>query len=457
MFGRPVGKQRSRLFMISVGIFGLLLAAATFYIGYQAAYSVPGRGYYNLHGQLAHAENLSNHYEIRSGGVRIGQVLNPRVEHGKAIVDMRIDDKYKPLRSDTQLRVRLRSAVGVRYLEIIPGTKGAPLPEGATIPARNARTPVALDKVLATFDAPTRARTRQLLNEMGAGVQNRGTDVNQAIAGAPRFLEGLNGFSGAVVARTGAMSRFVAGANRATDAFDGAHDEIGTGFKPEADALQPFNEGRADVQATLAGAGPALAVLRSDLPAVSRLLDEVGRFSRDTRPTLQAAPAALRSTTRLVDGAATPLGNTKKTLQLASDAVNPTLGLLHSAHPVLPNIERALSDVVPTLRRLAPRACDMTQFATGWAEYIKWGDSVNSMIRFLVAAVRPEQPTGQTTEVNRVPAPGGGDAYDGFINKNPYPGPCVNGAGVAGFEQPTEQESVRGEQYSSGNLPGGKG
>jgi phospholipid/cholesterol/gamma-HCH transport system substrate-binding protein len=457
MFGRPVGKQRSRLFMISVGIFGLLLAAATFYIGYQAAYSVPGRGYYNLHGELANAENLSNHYEIRSGGVRIGQVLNPRVEHGKAIVDMRIDDRYKPLRSDTQLRIRLRSAVGVRYLEVIPGTKGTPLPEGATIPASNARTPVALDKVLDTFDTRTRARTRDLLNELGAGVQSRGADLNQAIASAPHFLGSLQGFSGAVVERRDAMANFIAGANRAAGAFDGARDEIGTGFKPESEALKPFNDDRGDVQATLAGAAPALATLRTQLPAVSGLLDEVGHFATATRPTFQAAPAALRSTTALVNRAARPLGDAKKTLDLASGAVNPALDLLRAAHPVLPGVERGLSDVVPTLQRLAPRACDMTQFATGWAEYIKWGDSYESMIRFLVAAVRPEQPVGQNNNVSKIPAPGGGDAYDGLINKDPYPAQCVNGTGEAGFEQPTEQESVRGESYSSTNLPGGKG
>jgi len=98
----------------------------------------------------------------------------------------------------------------------------------------------------------------------------------------------------------------------------------------------------------------------------------------------------------------------------------------------------------------------MTQFATGWAEYIKWGDSYESMIRFLVApsgraAGRPEQQRRQD------PGAGGGDAYDGLINKDPYPAPCVNGTGEAGFEQPTEQESVRGESYSSTNLPGGKG
>src|ERR1700712_761232 len=141
MFNRAVGNQRSRAFMMSIGLFGLLLAIGTFYVGYQAAYKVPGRGYYNIHAEFNNAENLANHYEIREDGVRIGQILNPRVKDGKALVAMRISSKYKPLGSDTQVRIRLRSAVGVRYVELIPGTKGTPVPDGGTLPAANAQRP----------------------------------------------------------------------------------------------------------------------------------------------------------------------------------------------------------------------------------------------------------------------------------------------------------------------------
>jgi hypothetical protein len=178
---------------------------------------------------------------------------------------------------------------------------------------------------------------------------------------------------------------------------------------------------------------------------VSRLLDEVERFSRDGRPTLELAPAALRSTTRLLDHAAKPLGDTRKTLQFASRAVSPTLGLLRQVAPVLPPVERALGDVIPTLDELAPRACDMTQFATGWAEYTKWGDSFNSFIRFMIPVtadlVGVSTPTFQPLK--------------GFVNSDPYPGPCVNGVGTAGFVQPTVAESQRGETYSGSNQPGG--
>jgi hypothetical protein len=88
----------------------------------------------------------------------------------------------------------------------------------------------------------------------------------------------------------------------------------------------------------------------------------------------------------------------------------------------------------------------MTQFATGWAEYTKWGDQYNGFIRFLVAAARPEQPAMTTAKF---------DPLQSAVNSDPYPGPCHNGVGVTGWPQPTEQESQRGEVYSATNLPGG--
>jgi virulence factor Mce-like protein len=455
MFGRPVGKQRSRFFMVTVGLLGLLLAAVTFYVGYQAAYSVPGRGYYTLHAQFANAQNLANHYEIRMSGVRVGQVLNPRVQDGKAVVDMRLDDKYKPLRSDSKLRIRLRSAVGVRYLEIVPGKSGTPLRDGASIPASQTSTPVALDEVLGTFDQRTRARTRELLSGLGSGTASRGPDVNEALAMAPGFLEHLSSVSAAITDRGDAMGRLISAGDGAAGAFDPVRDDIAAGFEPERRALAPFSDRRDELQATLTAAPPALDEVRGGLPPVGRLVDAVGGFARAGQPTLDEAPGALRSTVALLRDAKAPLGDARDTLELAQRAVPPTLDLLGKVRPVLPSVDRALSDVVPTLDYLAPRACELSSFSTGWAEYLKWGDSYNNFIRFILQAARPTQPVGQTHDVTKIPQAGGGDAYDRFIHSSPYPPPCKGNVGSTGFDRPTEAESIRGETYSADNPPGG--
>jgi ABC-type transporter Mla subunit MlaD len=231
--------------------------------------------------------------------------------------------------------------------------------------------------------------------------------------------------------------------------------DIAAGFDPERRALAPFSDRRVDLQATLTAAPPALGELRGGLPAVSRLAEAVGGFARAGQPTLDEAPAALRSTVALLRGAKAPLGDARHTLELAQRAVTPTLDLLGNVRPVLPSVDQALSDVVPTLDYLAPRACELSSFSTGWAEYLKWGDSSNNFIRFILQAARPTQPAGQTNNVTKIPQPGGGDAYNRFIHSSPYPPPCNGNVGSTGVERPTEAQSIRGATYSAGNPPGG--
>lgn len=439
-FGRPVGHQRGRVFTAAVGITGLLLAALTFYVGYQAAYTVPGRGYYNLKAEFTDANNLANHYEVRLGGVRAGQILDPRVEDGKAVVDLRLEDQFKPLPVDSKLQVRLRSAVGVRYLEIIPGKSSTMLQEGEKIPTSQVLDSVALDEVLGTFDADTRASTSTLLRELGNGVNSRGTDLNEAVRDTPRLLGGLKDVSSAITSRPGRqMSGFIRNGNAVAGAFDDARNDLVAGFEPQRQALRAFTETPEGVQGTLVEGASALGSLRSTLPNVNRLVSEVGGLARNARPALDPAPAALRATTTLLDDATQPLGDLKDTLQLADDAVSPVLGVLDKVRPVLPTLDTTLSSLMPQLTNLGPRACEISNAAIGWAHYLGIGSNETNFIRFHLLAVRPEQTVGQGKGSDSL-----NNLYDRFVNVDPYFGPCTNKGteGATGKQRPVTARIV---------------
>src|SRR5581483_6741782 len=59
-------------------------------IGLQAPNSIPGRSYYTVTAELSDAANVGPHTSVRIGGVRVGQVLNPRFEHGRPVVDLQL-------------------------------------------------------------------------------------------------------------------------------------------------------------------------------------------------------------------------------------------------------------------------------------------------------------------------------------------------------------------------------
>lgn len=440
-FGRPVGQTRGRAFMATIGVTGLVLAAITFYIGYEAAYSVPGRGYYNLKAEFKDANNLANHYEIRMSGVRAGQVLNPHAEGTTAVVDLKLDDRFKPLPVDSKVRVRLRSAVGVRYLEIIRGTSSQMLPEGGTIPTSSVEPSVALDEVLGTFDTKTRAATSQLIQALGNGLNGRGTDLNGVIEGTPKLLTNLSGVSNAITDRPDEqLGGFIRSGTKAVKGFDDARFDIVGGFKPQKQALKIFNDNEQEFQSTLTEAGPALSTLRAQLPSIDRLVSETADFAREARPAFAAAPSSLRKTTKLLDNGQKPLRDLDDTLDLTKRAVSPTLGLLNNVRPVLPTIDNTLTALAPQLSYLAPRACEIGNSIVGWGTFLNIGDEFSSSIRFHLEATRPEVLGGQAKGV----------LNDNLINRDPYTGPCTNG-GSEGARGP--QAPLPGRALNAGIKP----
>jgi virulence factor Mce-like protein len=425
--GRAAGKPRSRAFTLAVGFGVVAVAIGMFYVGYQAPNAIPGRSYYTLYALMNNADNLEGHYQVRIGGELAGQVLNPQVYNHYARVELQLSSGYKPLLSDSRVAIRLRSAFGIRYVEIIPGKHGTPLPNGATIPASHASDLVDLDQVLDTFDPNTRARTRQFLGELGTGLLGRGQDVNQTLGQAPGFIERLGSVSAAINSRPQAMHQLISATQGTLAAFDPVRDSLAAGFQPEAQALQPFASQGTSVRATLDQAPPTLAEVQNGLPPVTAMVAQLQGFATAATPTLTAAPAALNQTTALLSDAQPGLRNADATLHLAARAVSPTLTFLQTAQPALPQINSAIADVQPTVQYLAPRACGLSDALSGWADVLRWGTPYQNYIQFTV--------TETSTLVTGTPnAP---------VLSSPYPGPCVGAVGEAGGPRPTpEQQQV---------------
>ncbi|MCK9250612.1 MAG: MlaD family protein [Solirubrobacteraceae bacterium] len=440
------GHQRGRLSILLIGLGAIAVMGVMATIGYRAADTVPGRSYYNIKAEFNAADNLSNHYEVRIGGERAGQVLKPRVRDGKALVDVRLDAKFKPLRSDSKTRIRLRSAVGVRYLEIIPGKKGAPLAEGDTIPAENAIEPVALDQALSTFDPETRQETQRLLRELGGGATDAGDDINRSLKDLPPFLSKTQSVSKAINARPQAMRGFVRGTASTADAFDPIRDTLAAMFGPTSKALQALSEAEDGLGSTFDETAPTMAQVNVDLPKIDRLVTAVDRLAVAGRPALRAMPASLRETHRLMTSAPRPLKAVTGTLQKAEAAVDPTLATLTDVERILPEVDKAFDSAQPLVDELGPRACEITNFSTGWSEMMKYSNTGGGFIRFEPVFNIPD--TLEASTGTRFPiGEGGRPLFDHMVNTVGYPGPCEGHKGQAGWLMPRVAESMKGLVY----------
>ncbi|MDX6674611.1 MAG: phospholipid/cholesterol/gamma-HCH transport system substrate-binding protein, partial [Solirubrobacteraceae bacterium] len=301
-------------------------------------------------------------------------------------------------------------------------------------------------QVLSTFDPTTRARTTELLRQLGGGAAGRGEQVNRGLQLAPRFMSGLRSVAGAITDRPGAMGGFIRSTAAAADTFSAERDALAQGFDPEARAAQVFGDRAGSVRSTLEQAPGALAELRTGLPSVTRLVAQVDGLARQGRPALAAAPGALHETSRLLVNARPSLDRADRTLELARRAVDPSLKLLNTLRPVLPGLDSAFDSLVPNLKSVGEHACDISNAFTGWAYSMAWGDDYASGIRFFIST-HADQVAGVNTS--------GGDLLgrNRLVKTSPYPGPCVGNYGAeAGPERPTLEAYLKSLGYT-GSKP----
>jgi ABC-type transporter Mla subunit MlaD len=108
-----------------------------------------------------------------------------------AVINMKLDKTVEPLPVDTQLIVRPRSSLGLKYVQLTLGRSKRGFQAGGTIPLASATLPVEFDDVLNTFDDPTRAGSRVTVAGYGNALAGRGPDLNEALQGLNPFFHFL--------------------------------------------------------------------------------------------------------------------------------------------------------------------------------------------------------------------------------------------------------------------------
>ena len=176
-----------------VGAITLLIACVGVYIAYNANAGLPFVPTYDLRAELPNGAKLVEGNDVRLGGFRIGVIEEitakpPRPGGGPeaiAEVTMKLDKKVQPLPADTSVVVRARSALGLKYIELIPGQSRRTLVAGDTIRvgggAVGAQPPEDLEDLLATFEPKTRDASRAALEGFGNALSGRGPALNEAI------------------------------------------------------------------------------------------------------------------------------------------------------------------------------------------------------------------------------------------------------------------------------------
>ena len=192
------GRSASSVFAnpVLVGAVTVLVVIVAVFLSYNANNGLPFVPTTSLKVRFSNGENLVKGNEIRSGGFRVGVVgdMKPvQLSEGRvgAELTLKLDKAIGDVPEDSRWRIRPRSALGLKYLELTEGRSQTAFKDGDTVPLERTRTNVDLDEVFEMFDAKTRRASQLNLQGFGDSFAGRGAAVGRTVEEAPRLFGNL--------------------------------------------------------------------------------------------------------------------------------------------------------------------------------------------------------------------------------------------------------------------------
>ena len=417
---------------VLVGAATVLCSVVAVFLSYNANNGLPFVPTYDVKIQVHDAAGLVRGNEVRIGGKRVGvieQISAQPAEAGHDPVselDVALIPKLEELPVDSQVTVRPRSPLGLKYLELKPGDSEKGIAANATLPLSQAQPIVELDEVVNAFDASSRRALREVLEGTAPAFAGRGADVNALVAEAPALLKDAERVMATLSDPRTRLRRLVVSADRLTAELAPVAQQTGSALE------------RADTTAgALDSAGPALgdaigetpptqAAAMSALREARPLLTDAAALMRDIRPGVRLLPEAARELDRALDEG-TPVLRRAVGLAAQLEETLAAVAELSEDPATVETLERLLDVLVsakPTVEFLSPvqtRCNYLGLYARNVSNTISEGDASGTWFRTLVVADKTDEALSSAE-----PAPD--------LHVNPYPHTGQNGECEAGNE-----------------------
>jgi virulence factor Mce-like protein len=382
---------------VLVGAVTTLIVIVSVFLAYNANKGLPFVPTYDLSARVPNGSNLVPGNEVRVGGFRVGVVdtVKPatQVINGKtvpiAVLNMKLDKTVEPLATDSKLIIRARSALGLKYVQLTPGTAKQTFEAGGTIPLANATLPVEFDDFLNTFDSPTRTGSRLALSGYGDALAGRGSDLNLAIEGLNPFFRFLrpvmNNLSDP---RTGLKEFFKQIGETSAQVAPIARVQADL-FAKMADTFAAFNRCPSCLQDTIAKQPPTMDVAIESFRVQRPFLADFTDLSNRLIPAANVLPSALPKLnsalavgTKVLPQTVELNQNTEQVFQALDDLVKePSTAL------ALADLRDTLGVTKPLIGYVAPfqTVCNYaTYFTTGLGQHMSEGVSNGTAERVLL-------------------------------------------------------------------------
>lgn len=327
---------------------------------------------------------LAAQARVTMAGVRVGRVTHVRRRGGMALVTMQVDRGQGRIPADSRVALRLRTLVGEKSLEIVPGASPRGLPDGGLLPASQADDLVEVDQILTQLRGRTRQQARAAIQALGKGLDGKGRQLNDLVAAG----------SGIVNVGTDPFVMLSRNSEEVTKLVSNVA-ELAQRVGDRGRAIRGFADGLNRTFRAIAGRDQAL---RASLDAMPSTIDALRRTSGILdRTATVASPTVARATT-----AVTGLHPAVRTLRPAAqhgrelvrelDRINQPLrttlasarALSPDAVSALPKLGRTLCQLNPLVRYLAPYDRELTSMVASLGSAVNSYDANGHIARLYI-------------------------------------------------------------------------
>ncbi|WP_372789600.1 MlaD family protein [Paraconexibacter sp.] len=325
LFGNP----------ILVGSMILIVTVIGVLLSYNANKGLPYVPAYQISAIVPDAAELTpGGSEVRIGGARIGIIKEIEAlpatptQPARARLYLELQEDKAGLPVDSEVRVRPRSILGAKYLDVIPGKSSRGIPPGGSIPIEQAQPIVELDEAFNVFDDETSKGIRSVVTVLGDALAGRGADLNETVAETAKVIPPAQRVLAVLADPDTRLDDFVRGLGATSRAIEPVAPRVSSLLLNGARTLQALD-----------AAGPELEQSIEELPRTERAVTSALRVAR---PVLDDATAIA---TRLRPGAAL----LPRASQRLADAVRATTPVVRR----VPDLSSRLRTTLLALERLA--------------------------------------------------------------------------------------------------------
>jgi virulence factor Mce-like protein len=399
---------------VFVGAVTVLVVLVAVLLAYQANQGLPFVPAFELKVDTPDAARLVVGNEVREGGFRIGQVtkIEPVPNGRGAQLTLKLDKSAVPIPDDTTVRIRPRSALGLKYVDLLRGKSGTPLQDGEVIATRGNAVGPELDDFFSIFDERTRENVDRNLDYFGTALAGRGDDLNRTLGATPELLGDLPPVMRTLANPDTRLVRLLDETADFTRVLAPLSNTLARGFTGMADTFEALSRDPQALRETIERSPGTLQTGIESLPDTRPLLtrlaaisDEVRGTAREVRRSVPAVNRALAAGTPVLKRLPAFTSDLEGSLRALRDlAKSPTTDI------TIGGLTDTMKTLNPTLQWLGPHVTVCNYFTYWWtflADHISDEDATGTVQRVQVKTAPLEQEHGLASFGAQEPVNGG--------------------------------------------------